>query len=60
MVNLDVFKRADGQWGWRLISPNGQVIATAGEGFTRKWSAKRAGRRVIRLSDSNVKESHHE
>jgi len=49
-MKLDTFKRNDGQWGWRMISPNGQTIATSGEGFTRRWSAKRAGRRVLRLA----------
>lgn len=32
-------------WWWHLKSPNNQIIATSGESFTRKSSAKRAALR---------------
>lgn len=38
-----VFKGADGQWYYKIVAPNGQVLATS-EGYTRKWSAKRGAR----------------
>jgi hypothetical protein len=41
---LEVFgeRRA---WYWRHVAGNGRIIATGGEPFTRKWSAKRAAKR---------------
>jgi hypothetical protein len=31
------------QWYWRKVKA-GRIVAVGGEPFTRKWSAKRAGR----------------
>lgn len=30
------------KWYWRIVAPNGQIIATSGQGFTRRRSARRA------------------
>lgn len=38
-----VFRGADGQWYYKIVAANGQVLATS-EGYTRKWSAKRAAK----------------
>jgi uncharacterized protein YegP (UPF0339 family) len=48
LPRVEIFRREDGTWGWRLRAANGRIVATAGEGFTRKWSAKRAARRALR------------
>lgn len=37
-----VYQDAAGEWRWRLVAANGQVIATSGEGYTRKADAERA------------------
>jgi len=31
-----------GEWRWRLRAANGQIIATSGEGYTRKADVERA------------------
>lgn len=38
----------DKQYWWRLIAPNGQIIATSHEGYMRKHSCKEAIGRVRR------------
>lgn len=43
---IEVLRSMNGEWYWRIVAPNGEIIATAGETFTRKWSAKRAARRI--------------
>lgn len=42
---VELFQRADRQWSWRVRAANGRIVHTAGEGFTRRWSARRAARR---------------
>ena len=37
------------EWRWRLRAVNGQIIATGGEGYTRKADVERAIDTVIRL-----------
>lgn len=41
---IHVFSGADG-WYIRIVSANGQTILVS-ESYTRKWSAKRAARRI--------------
>jgi uncharacterized protein len=40
MATLEIFKRTDGRFDWRLRSANGLLIATAGQGFDSKEGAK--------------------
>ena len=47
---IEIYKDEAGEWRWRLVAPNGQLIASSGEGFRRKWSAKRSAKRVLRSS----------
>lgn len=42
---IEVYRRADTRWGWRAIAANGRKVDTPGQGFTRKWSAKRSARK---------------
>ncbi len=45
---IEIFKDVRGEWRWRRRAGNGQIIETSGEGYTRKWSARRAVRRAFR------------
>jgi len=44
-VTIVLYLDAEGLWRWRLVAPNGEVVAS-GESHTRKWNAKRAARKV--------------
>lgn len=44
---IEIFKDEAGEWRWRIKAANGKIVATSGEGFTRKWSARRAAKRVL-------------
>jgi uncharacterized protein YegP (UPF0339 family) len=39
-VKFEPYKDAKGEFRWRLVASNGQTIATAGEGYKSKDSAK--------------------
>ena len=39
-AKFELYKDAKGEYRWRLVAPNGQNIATAGEGYKSKESAK--------------------
>ena len=39
-AKFEVYKDAKGEFRWRLIASNGQMIATGGEGYKTKESAK--------------------
>lgn len=41
MYRFDVYQAADGDWHWRLVAGNGEIMAT-GEGYTRRRDAVRA------------------
>ncbi len=42
MNTLDVYRRADGKWAWRLRARNGRIIATdAGQGYSRRIDCAR-------------------
>lgn len=39
-MELNIYKRKDGKWAWRLIAQNGQIVATdGGQGYERKIDA---------------------
>lgn len=40
------YQDAAGEWRWRLVAENGRIVGDSGEGYTRKWSVKRAVRRL--------------
>jgi uncharacterized protein len=46
MYEFEVFQDEAGEYRWRLIAPNGKSVATSGESYTRKWSARRAVRKI--------------
>ena len=37
---FELYKDAKGEFRWRLVASNGQTIATGGEGYKSKDSAK--------------------
>lgn len=41
---IEVYRDHAGEWRWRHIV-NGEKTSEPGEGFTRRWSAKRSARR---------------
>lgn len=45
---LEVYQDTQSQWRWRLRAANGRTIADSAEGYTRRWSALRAGLRAFR------------
>jgi uncharacterized protein YegP (UPF0339 family) len=46
MDRIEVFRDEAGEWRWRKVARNGEIIATSGESYTRRWSARRAARRA--------------
>lgn len=44
---LTVYQGRDKQWYWTMRSPNGQVVAIGGEGYTRRTDARRATKRLF-------------
>lgn len=38
-AKFELYKSANGEFRWRMKSANGQIIATGGEGYTRKDGA---------------------
>ena len=39
-AKFELYKDAKGEFRWRLVASNGQSIATSGEGYKTKESAK--------------------
>ncbi len=39
-AKFEIYTDAKGEFRWRLVASNGQTIATGGEGYTTKASAK--------------------
>jgi uncharacterized protein len=39
-AKFELYKDGKGEYRWRLVASNGQTIATAGEGYKAKESAK--------------------
>jgi uncharacterized protein len=39
-AKFELFKDKKGEFRWRLVASNGQAIASSGEGYTDKSSAK--------------------
>lgn len=42
---IHIYRGIDGEYYLRVVASNGQIILDS-EGYTRKWSAKRAARRI--------------
>ncbi|WP_435360441.1 YegP family protein [Haloarchaeobius sp. DFWS5] len=56
-ATFELYQDKRGEYRWRLRHANGQILATAGEGFTRKENAKKSIEGVKRnATDAVVKE----
>lgn len=47
---IEVCRAVDGKWYWHKRSLNGRIVGDSGQGFRRKWSAKRSPRREANAS----------
>ena len=44
---IEVYQDRAKEWRWRLIAPNGEIIADSNEGYDSKYNANRAAKRVF-------------
>ncbi|WP_226011758.1 amphi-Trp domain-containing protein [Halomicrobium salinisoli] len=47
LARFQVFRDRADEWRWRLVHRNGNVIATSGEGYTRRHNAEKGLRSVV-------------
>ncbi|MBX0321918.1 DUF1508 domain-containing protein [Halomicroarcula sp. F13] len=47
LARFELFRDRADEWRWRLRHRNGNVIATSGEGYTRKHNARKGMRSVV-------------
>ncbi|MFC7140233.1 HVO_2922 family protein [Halosimplex aquaticum] len=47
-ARFELFRDRANEWRWRLVHRNGNVIASSGEGYTRKHNAEKGLRSVMR------------
>ena len=47
---FELFPDSAGEWRWRLVASNEQIIADSGEGYTSKQGARRGIRSVKRAA----------
>lgn len=47
LARFEVFQDSTAEWRWRMVHRNGNVIATGGEGYTRKHNALKGIRSVV-------------
>ena len=40
MAKFELYQSSNGEYGWRLRADNGNIIATGGEGYASKATAK--------------------
>jgi uncharacterized protein YegP (UPF0339 family) len=50
-TGFEVYQDTAGEWRWRLVHRNGNILADSGEGYTRRNDANRAVERVQRRID---------
>ena len=51
-MKLEVYKREDGKWAWRVRAGNGQIIATdGGQGYDHLSDAHEMALRVLDLAE---------
>ena len=49
---FELYQDRASEWRWRLVAPNGNIIADSAEGYTSKQGAKRGIRSVKRNAAS--------
>jgi len=45
-TGIETYRDSAGEWRWRLVHRNGQMLADSGEGYTRRRDARRAIDRI--------------
>jgi uncharacterized protein YegP (UPF0339 family) len=40
-ATFELYEDSAGEWRWRLVVPNGNIIADSGEGYASKQGARR-------------------
>ena len=53
LTQFEVYQARDEEWRWRLRHRNGNIIASSGEGYTRKHNALK-GLRSVMANSSNA------
>ena len=38
---FEIYEDSAGEWRWRLVAPNGNIIADSGEGYASKQGVRR-------------------
>ncbi len=46
MSTFEVYEDAAGEWRWRLVARNGEIVADSGEGYATRQGAREAAERV--------------
>nr|WP_254525465.1 amphi-Trp domain-containing protein [Natrinema caseinilyticum] len=49
---FEVYEDSAGEWRWRLVHWNGNIVADSGEGYVSRSNAERAARSVIRSAST--------
>ncbi|WP_254767114.1 amphi-Trp domain-containing protein [Salinilacihabitans rarus] len=47
---FEIYRDRAGEWRWRLVHWNGNIVADSGEGYTSRSNAERAARGVMRIA----------
>jgi uncharacterized protein YegP (UPF0339 family) len=54
-ATFEVYRDSAGEWRWRLVASNGNIIADSGEGYSSKQGAERGIESVKRnAADAEV------
>jgi uncharacterized protein YegP (UPF0339 family) len=56
VVRVSVYKDAAGEWRWRGIAGNNEVVATSGEGYTEHGHAVEMAERIFPDVGINVED----
>lgn len=47
-ARFELYEDADGQWRWRLVHRNGNILADSGQGYASKQKAEQGAQSVKR------------
>jgi len=54
---LEIYEDSKHEWRWRLKAPNGRIVATSGEGYTRRSDCVSAQRKIsVTMRDAKIVE----
>ncbi|MDX1744720.1 MAG: DUF1508 domain-containing protein [Halobacteriales archaeon] len=54
--HFEVYTDRAGEWRWRLVAPNGRILADSGEGYSSRSGARDGIARVQRDGDTDTVE----